>query len=217
MSPTELREHCQKWEAIASSTKPADRKRVERRFKEIYTDLLKKGEPPPFFWAISPRDVRKITKPLHVTEGEKRYGTVFKTPGQIRRVVQAAIGKLPREPELEAAVNQIRHPLDLSRRRSWRLWSERPEIGEHSDIRREAFVDFFFSCGEWKGMLQSWLFVVASCNGLYMLERGIVFLDTPEIIRTDENGQLHCENGPAFRYRDGTEYHFFWLGPMRSV
>jgi hypothetical protein len=30
----------------------------------------------------------------------------------------------------------------------------------------------------------------------------------PEILRADDRARLHCENGPALRYRDGDEYHF---------
>jgi hypothetical protein len=186
------------------------RDRVEQNFKKFYRGLFKK-DPPGLFWAISPRHARKIAKSLHGQENDTWYGVDFTTPGEIRRVMQSALDNLPRDPELEAALNQIRHPMDLGARRAWRLFlgTNRPDIGEHNDLRRYALIDFFVSRNTKDApLLDSWLYVVASCNGLYFHQRGIVFLETPEIIRTDENGRLHYESGPAFRYRDGREYYF---------
>ena len=97
MSPTELREHCRKWEAIASSTAPADRKRVERRFRKFYKTVFKK-EPAPLFWAISPRDAKGVRKPLYVKEGEKWYGTDFDTPSAINRTIREIIDELKPTP-----------------------------------------------------------------------------------------------------------------------
>lgn len=35
--------------------------------------------------------------------------------------------------------------------------------------------------------------------------------DHPELLRMDDMGRLHCEDGPAIRWRDGTSWHF-WHG-----
>jgi hypothetical protein len=212
MSPTELREHRRKWEAIASSTAPADRKRVERRFRKFYKTVFKK-EPAPLFWAISPRDAKGVRKPLHVKEGEKWYGTDFDTPSAINRTIREIIDELKPKPELVEAMNRIRHPLDIGFRRTWRLFwgSDRPNIGEHNDLRREALLDCCLRDrdprNEYVRAMLSWLYVVASCNGLYTMDRGVVFTETPEIIRFDDNARLHYEGGPAVRYRDGTEHY----------
>ena len=213
MSPTELHEHCEKWSAIASSTKPADRKRVERNFKRFYTAIFK-ADPPPFFWAISPRDAKKVRAPLCGKEGEKWYSTNYDMPRSIIRTIQETIQKLQPQPELEAAVDRIRHPLDFGRGRlPMYAWSDRPTIGEHNDLRVAALLDFCLSDRDPRHWLvramRSWLYVVASCKGIYTMDRGIIFMETPEVIRADdENGWLHFEGGPALRFRDGHEYHF---------
>lgn len=38
-----------------------------------------------------------------------------------------------------------------------------------------------------------------------------IISDRPEIIKTDNDGRLHCENGPAVKWRDGME-QYYWGG-----
>ncbi|HEV8724457.1 MAG TPA: hypothetical protein VGW77_27885 [Candidatus Binatia bacterium] len=56
--------------------------------------------------------------------------------------------------------------------------------------------------------LKPWLTVLSGCSGIWFHKGTIVLLDTPEILRADDQHRLHCEGGPALRYRDGLEYYF---------
>lgn len=49
------------------------------------------------------------------------------------------------------------------------------------------------------------------CGWLNVYEDLVVFQDRPEIIKFDNNKQLHCENGPAIKYRDGFVI-YLWHG-----
>jgi len=208
MSPTEfaraVREHCQEWERIASSTIPANRKQVELCVTEFYQQRLK-CDPPKCFWIDSPSQARNYRR-------YRDWKTDFDLHRKIREIMGAAINQLSAFQELRAGIEEIRHPIYLGWRQGWSAWrrSERPMEGEHDDLRRYAMIDFFVSKVPRKEFrpLKPWLFVVASCNGIWMFEGSVVLMDTPEIVRTDDRGRLHYENGPALRYRDGTEFYF---------
>jgi len=44
-----------------------------------------------------------------------------------------------------------------------------------------------------------------------MYEDTVVFQDRPELIKFDDQNRLHCENGPAIKYRDGYSI-YSWHG-----
>jgi hypothetical protein len=43
------------------------------------------------------------------------------------------------------------------------------------------------------------------CGWLWMFDGVCVLIDPPESLKVDDDGHLHCENGPALRYSDGFE------------
>jgi hypothetical protein len=56
------------------------------------------------------------------------------------------------------------------------------------------------------------LYDLASCCGwLSVYEDVVVFQHPPESIKMDDANRIHCEDGPAIRYRDGTEV-YAWHG-----
>jgi hypothetical protein len=210
MSPTEfakaVEEHCQLWERIAYSTTPAKRQQVELAAKEFYVCELK-SDPPKCHWLESPAQSRKYFW---------KSDQDFDMHRKIRAIVAAAVQRLPVRPELTAAIEQIRHPY-LAWREGWSpwRWGKCPTEGDHDDLRPYALIDFFASRMPQNSRLakdlrsvKEWLFLIASCNGIWILEGTLVFMDTPDIVRTDDRGRLHDEEGPALRYRDGAEYYF---------
>lgn len=50
--------------------------------------------------------------------------------------------------------------------------------------------------------------MLASCGGIWFRQGTIGLLDTPEILQADDQDRLHCDDGPALRYRDGREFYF---------
>ncbi|MGH7844511.1 MAG: DUF6745 domain-containing protein [Candidatus Binatia bacterium] len=219
-----IREHGEKWQRIACSSIPADRPRVEQSVAEFYQTQLK-CEAPRCIWIDSPRQVNRADKS---TESEER---MFHTRDLIRAKLGAAtqagrayFQQVPPErlAELENAIGQIRHPLNLHQRGRWSwLWhhTKTPDDGEHDDLTGIAFIDFLMKIPldelrpseEFIRLmlaLKPWIFVIASCNGLWYRKGAIILMDTPEILRIDEQGRLHCEDGPALRWRDGVQYHF---------
>ena len=208
-----IRQHCAEWERIACSTTPADRSQVESYVKEFYQEQLK-FEPPRCIWVDSPRRVHRALKSTETEEG------MFDTRNRIRAKLSAATEQardyLRQSPpgrlaDLRNAIAQIRHPLNIGRRQR-SLWNhaEYPMDGEHDDLTGIAFVDFFATRQQLEGAkpLKPWISVIASCNGIWYRKGAIILMDTPEVLRTDEQGRLHCEDGPALRYRDGVQYHF---------
>jgi hypothetical protein len=53
--------------------------------------------------------------------------------------------------------------------------------------------------------------LVKSCGWVWWHENVLAISDRPEFIRRDDQNRLHCENGPAIRYRDGWSL-YSWHG-----
>jgi len=45
---------------------------------------------------------------------------------------------------------------------------------------------------------------VASCGFVWVKHDKVIYCDRPEIAKFDDQGRLHCEDGPAIQYREGT-------------
>lgn len=59
--------------------------------------------------------------------------------------------------------------------------------------------------------LQGLIDLAKHCGWLSMYEDVVVFQHRPEIIKFDDQKRLHCEDGPAIRYRDGYSI-YSWHG-----
>jgi hypothetical protein len=72
-----------------------------------------------------------------------------------------------------------------------------------------AVVDFFATvfdnehCRKFNGLMQA----VSSCGFIWIRPDRVVFCDRPEIAKYDDRGRLHCEDGPALKYRDGYTHY----------
>lgn len=76
-----------------------------------------------------------------------------------------------------------------------------------------AYYDFFENevgldfCSKLNGLKE----LAHHCGWLSMYDDTVVFQHRPEIIKFDDQNRLHCENGPAIRYRDGYSV-YAWHG-----
>lgn len=62
-------------------------------------------------------------------------------------------------------------------------------------------------CGALDGLIE----LAECCGWLSMFENAVVFQDRPEVIKFDDQGRLHCEDGPSIAYRDGLKV-YSWHG-----
>ena len=79
-----------------------------------------------------------------------------------------------------------------------------------------GWLSFYNYFQEVKGLdcvdkLQPLMDMVKYCGWVSFYEDTVIFQDRPEIIKFDDQKRLHCENGPAIRYRDGFSI-YSWHG-----
>jgi hypothetical protein len=210
-----LLEHRNYWERAAYSTAPVNRSQVETYVNDFYQGELK-CDPPKCVWIDSPRQAKRAVKGMEWDFDTRRIIDTKLNDAGVQAERDVASPPLDR---IRKAFEQLRHPLHIGRRsRLWR-WREMPNGGAHDNLRAFAFVDFFVTKIGWFKSLKPWLSVLASCNGIWFRKGTIVLMDTPEILHADDQARLHCENGPALRYRDGFEYyclHGIWV-PQQYV
>lgn len=193
-----LSEHRDRWERIALSTDPANRSEIESNVGEFYRDTLKR-DPPKYIWVVSHREAKGARKGIDYDwDTGKIIDNILNHASEKVRTHTAA--RL-----LGLAIAELRHPLYSDRRSLFWDWSH---YGANRHLRSFAFLDFFVTkLGLFKA-LKPWLTVLAGCSGFWFHKETIVLLDSPEILRADDPYRLHCEGGPALRYRDGLEYYF---------
>jgi hypothetical protein len=76
-----------------------------------------------------------------------------------------------------------------------------------------AYVSFFRDQMQWEdSLLENFTIdedLAKSCGWVWWHENVLAISDRPEILNRDDEGRLHCENGPSIAYRDGWSlYHF---------
>ena len=78
-----------------------------------------------------------------------------------------------------------------------------------------AWVSFFRDVCGWRGDTLSKFEIsetlVKSCGWTWWHENVLAISDRPKTIKRDNEGRLHCENGPSIAYRDGWSMHH-WHG-----
>ena len=90
-----------------------------------------------------------------------------------------------------------------------RVWNELPGS---MDAPWLSFYAAFWEFGlEGCGRLKPLMDLARHCGWWTALEGAVILQDRPEIIRFDEQKRLHCETGPAIRYRDGFSV-YSWHG-----
>jgi hypothetical protein len=199
MSQTDkYREHRDRWEHIALSTVPANRSEIESNVGEFYRDTLK-CDPPKYVWVDSPRQAKRARKDIGSDWDTGKIIDNMFTQASVQVQNHAAARLLGR------ALAELHHPLYSDQRSPFWDWMQ---YGVNHHLRDYAFLDFFVTkIGLFK-TLKPWLTVLAGCGSFWFHKGTIVLLDTPEILRADDQYRLHCEGGPALRYRDGLEYYF---------
>ena len=78
----------------------------------------------------------------------------------------------------------------------------------------QVYGDFFKNVAKLPGDWDKWNPLNLDClhGGVrFMTPDFTIISDRPEIIKIDEAGRLHCENGPAVKWRDGME-QYYWRG-----
>ncbi len=59
--------------------------------------------------------------------------------------------------------------------------------------------------------IDSFVGLMESVGAAAAFERVCIAIDRPEVLKTDNEGNLHCQDGPAIRYRDGASV-YCWHG-----
>lgn len=78
-----------------------------------------------------------------------------------------------------------------------------------------AYVSFFRDICGWKDPILERFEIdetlTKSCGWVWWHENVLAISDRPTLIKRDDQGRLHCENGPSIAYRDGWALHH-WHG-----
>jgi hypothetical protein len=181
------------WIAIGLSTEPADFELARDASMRAY-DLINQPKPGIVLTASSPY-AATLAGAIAVTAPEMLSGV---TQPVDRATAEAMIRKL-----------KSTKPIDFS------------DVLYNSGISSlwagfAAFATFFRDvCGLDDPVFLKNLKVnedlVHSCGWTWWHEDVVVIADRPQTIRRDDEGRLHCENGPSMEYRDGWGmYH--WHG-----
>lgn len=79
-----------------------------------------------------------------------------------------------------------------------------PWFAFYQFFRDEVNLEF---CHQLDGLID----LASHCGWVSFYDDTVVFQDRPEIIKMDDQNRLHCEDGPAIRYRDGFSV-YAWHG-----
>jgi len=203
---------CEKWRQIALCTTPAKRSEAERGAVELYTA---NGLNPPqeFIWFKSLSESAEI----------HGSGCDFQPFGK----PWLCLSWGPREVAWKSAMRCFKGPVlhdvqNLTRRFSdlpfgpyaiLRMSGQAPSHGHQPpccfgqfDAEWLAFADFFENAGgvKYRAPLSPLMRIVASCGLFWPGEGKVAFFERPNLIRHDDRMRLHCLDGPALQYPDGT-------------
>jgi len=209
-----LAEYRDRWQRIVLETGACDREQAERWICELYR-LAGQPEPKAVLWTQSPRQLSRMYGGLR--DGGAATGAGTPPRPLVRLMVQ--------EP-----VDVVR--ADVRRRVGFAVWSRiwaatRGSVGERvrslleGELRGDVrMMGFGAHDGDWLG---AYAFLLEECS--FGLARGLAplmelarhcgwWLPLREVALASErpaeihvaDGRLHCDGGPALRFRDGTCY-----------
>lgn len=79
--------------------------------------------------------------------------------------------------------------------------------GGNGDVSGCAYISFFRDVMGWEDVsLENYSYyekLCMSCNSVWWGDGVAVVVERPEFIKTDDEGRLHAEEGPAIKFRDG--------------
>ena len=180
-----LAEWRDKWTAIGLSTEPANRPEAERAVIMAYAAA--KLPPPRIVWCGSPLS-QGLTRAIVESFASKKF--------TIGKSVQASVWA-----SVEASV---RDSVQASVRAS--VWASvrASGYGQH-DANWLGFYDYFREVCELRTQtaLLEGLTLLARHAGWFLPHEKICWIaERPSALHRDEQGRLHCENGPALSYPD---------------
>ncbi|MEV1169816.1 DUF6745 domain-containing protein [Nonomuraea sp. NPDC049784] len=221
----------EQWLGQALSTLPADRPAAEAAISELYRLI---GLPPPRFrWVPSPvAGLTTVPPGARIRESVERMAD-WPVPGRFAALVREL------RKELDARIRPAQDPIDrlihqnvlfpLSRsvsttlvpplqaahdgpfRQDW--YGLQHWVVRYDALRRVAGVAF---TGPQLERLGLWATLAGSCGWWWPRESVCVVSERPVAIHTEVWGddgevRLHCADGPAVRYADGWDLHY-WHG-----
>jgi hypothetical protein len=83
--------------------------------------------------------------------------------------------------------------------RAWIAWAA------YHSVRRAAFPDQRIRGDE--RLISAVIDVCEACGWCWLYPDIAILADRPALVRLDESGRLHADDGPAFAYRDGFSIH----------
>ena len=172
------------------STEPSNKKLAEHSITEIYKLIDRKK--PKFIWVGSPFSanvVINVLKRLKFKNSAVRSAVYSAVDSAVSSAVSSAVDSAVRSADSKLDFNSNYFGGNL-----WSAWvsfykffeeSKLVKYNEFDSMRLNLFSDIVDSCGWW-----------------YPFENICIVCDRPEIINI-EDGQLHRENMPAVKFRDG--------------
>jgi hypothetical protein len=112
----------------------------------------------------------------------------------------------------ESPIDAIRFIKTLDPTKSDKTIFDEMSYGAH-DVSWISFYNYFQevlgleSCNKLQGLMD----LSKCCGWVSFYDDTVVFQHRPETIKFDDQKRLHCENGPAIRYRDGFSI-YAWHG-----
>jgi hypothetical protein len=212
-----LAEWRDRWTAIGLSTEPANRPEAERAIIMAYAAA--KLPPPRIVWCDSPLSqgiTRAIAKSLackKFSTGEKVRASVgdsvwASVRDSVRDSVWASVGDSVwdsvRDSVRDSVGDSVRDSVGASVGDSVRASVRDSGYGQH-DANWLGFYDYFREvCGlHTQTALLEGLTLLAHHAGWFLPHEKICWIaERPNVLHRDEQGRLHCENGPALSYPD---------------
>ena len=226
-------EWAEKWIAIGLSTEPADFDRATAAAFRVYKAAnlnrpmvtLRVGSPyaatlsGALAWAML-REIfgnKKITKQVQSqvrSQVQSQVGSQVRS--QVWSQVWSQVGSQVRSQVWSQVGSQVRS--QVRSQVESQIWSV-PANSYHGALWASwsAYVSFIRDVLGWDDpILERFVIdedLICSCGWVWWHENVLVISDRPELIRRDDQGRLHCEDGPAIAYRDGWVLHA-WRGAV---
>jgi hypothetical protein len=206
--------YIKKWTDIGLSTEPSNRKEAEKGIVQAYKSVgLKK---PKIVWTTSPL-ASGLTRHFVQKIKDKKIDIGDSVGDSVWASVRASVGDSVRASVGDSVWDSVRASVRDSVRDSVRasvwdsVWAS--GYGQH-DANWIGFYDYFRNeCGlnEETENLQG-LTKVCENSGWFLPHENIVWIsERHQVLKTDDLGRLHCENGPALSYPDGWSI-YAWHG-----
>lgn len=185
VSTETLHEYRDKWEEIGMQTGSIDPEATRPFIDKIYASAGFKA-PKFIFHAKNPVDLIKKRKAIDIVEKE------LYTSADPYQLLQREADKLKSE-DIEFKYGEIC-------------------FGNH-DASTLAFYDFFLNHEKLEEIseVDHFLQLARVCSWWIPLEDAAIVMDRPSVIKQDDAGELHCENGPAIKFDDKFEV-YAWHG-----